>query len=152
MGHFLFYFWDSFLYSIQPISIWNDKIFGLGSKKKVCNALICHHTLIWGGRGFLYKILQVTPLMASSYEFGVYMYVNVLKILIFESVMKIGRCVFLKMDILGQNLVRGRFSRFFARYFSFAFLKWNLSILSSLVCPQCSLEHSFGCHHWIVHE
>ena len=25
-----------FLYSIQPISAWNDKIFGIGAKKKVC--------------------------------------------------------------------------------------------------------------------
>ena len=44
----LYYFWDSFLYSIQPISTWNDKIFGLGSKKKVCSALLWHYTFfLW---------------------------------------------------------------------------------------------------------
>ena len=28
----------------------------------------------------------------------------------------------------------------------------NMSILSSVVCRQCSLQHSFGCHHLIVHK
>ena len=41
---FCIIFGTVFLYSIQPISTRNDKIFGLGSKKKVCSALICHHT------------------------------------------------------------------------------------------------------------
>ena len=37
-----------FLYFIQPISTWNDKIFGLGSKKKVCSALLWHYTFfLW---------------------------------------------------------------------------------------------------------
>ena len=128
-------------------------------------SLICHHTLIWGGSGFEYKILQISPLMASCYEFGVSIHVNELKILIFESFMIIGHYVFLKIDLLGQNWARGRFSRFFARFVSFVIFKCtgvkinpsltssrNVSILSAVVCLQCSLEHSFGCHHWIVHK
>ena len=36
------------LYSIQPISTWNNKIFGLGPKKKVCSALLWHFTFfLW---------------------------------------------------------------------------------------------------------
>ena len=123
-GSFLVLFLGQFfLYSFQPISTWNDTIFGLRSKKKVCSAIIYHHTLIWDGSGFEYKILQVSPLMASCYEFRVQIYVNELKILIFECFMKIRCCVFFKIDILGQNWVRGRLSRFFERSFSFAILK-----------------------------
>ena len=37
-----------FLYSIQPISAWDNKTFGLGSKKKVCSALLWHYTFfLW---------------------------------------------------------------------------------------------------------
>ena len=37
-----------FLYSIQPISTWNDKILDLGSKKKVCSALLWHYAFfLW---------------------------------------------------------------------------------------------------------
>ena len=41
------------------------------------------------GSGFENNILQVSPLMAYCYEFGVLIHVNELKILIFESFMKI---------------------------------------------------------------
>ena len=51
------------------------------------------------------------------------MYVNVLKILIFESFMKTGRSVFLKIGILGQNWSRRRFFKMFRKICFFYYFK-----------------------------
>ena len=148
------------VYSILPT--WNDNIiFSLGSKKKVCSTLICHHTLMWGGSGFEYKIFQVSPVMASCYEFGVLTYVNELKMLIFESFMKIGHCVFI---YFGSKLNMRVLSKIFTSkilFLSFAISKdtdvkinpsltsRNLSILLSVVCLQCSLPGGYLVERWV---
>ena len=77
--------------------------------------------------------------------------VNEVSKLNFEGCMKIGHCVFSKMDILGQHLAQGHFSRLIASLLQFIILtnaavkritnltySRNLSILSAKVCPQRS--------------
>ena len=95
----------------------------LGPRKKCATPSFV--TIPWYEVGVVLgtKSFQVTPLMASCYKFSVQIYVNEVNILIFESFMKIGCCLYLKIDILGQNWAWERFSRFSARWFSFAILK-----------------------------
>ena len=74
--------------------------------------------------------------------------VSQIKVQDFESSVKVGDCIFIKIYVLGQNVAWGRFSRFLASYLfitvvmysawkilSSSTSPWNLSSLWQLVYP-----------------
>ena len=142
-----YYFWVPFNLSQHETT----KILVWGPRKKCGSALLCHHTVYFRKQGLECKILQTNPLSECCSDFGLYTCKWGQKYS-FESCMKIGHCIFLKIDILGQNWAWGRFLRFCAGFFTYTVFVHNdggslkfdplkkFEHLSEAVCPQRSLE------------
>ena len=77
--------------------------------------------------------------------------------------MKIGYCIFVKINVLGQNSEWGRFSRFCASCWSFFVFKFtnakltlrltcssNFRLIPATVCLQELLERLWLCFHWTL--
>ena len=165
MGHILYYFWESFFvfHSTYLNMKWQNFRPRVQEKSVQCPHMSPYLDMRWewfwvqnpSGKLFSGKLLWIWCLNVCKCAQNTY----------FWKFHENWTLHFLKNWHFGSKLsARGHF-KIFARYFSFGSLKFtgvkinpsltysrNLSILSSVVFPQCSLEHSFGCHHWIVHK
>ena len=133
MGHILYYFWDIFLYSIQPISTWMTKFLAWVQEKSVQrpyispylnNYDIWHREWFWeqhpSSKPFNGILLWIWCLNTCKWAQNTYFWK-------FHE-----NCVFLNIDILGQNWAQGRFSRSFSfAIFKCTSVKINPSLTSS---------------------
>ena len=100
---------------------------GLGSKKKVCSALLCHHTLYFRNKWIRVQNPSILPPFRILFWYWCLdIHANEVKKCSFESCMKIEHCVFLKIDILVQNWAWGHFSRFCTGFCTYAVFKFTV--------------------------
>ena len=162
MGHFLFYFWDSFFvfHSTYLNMKWQNFRPWVQEKSVQRPHMLPYLDMRWewfwlqnpSGKPFKGKLLWIWCLNVCKCAQNTY----------FWKFHENWTLRFLKNGHFGSKLSARALFKIFRKIFSFTISKCtgvkinpsltsrNLSILSSVSCPQCSLEHSFGCHHWIV--